>query len=144
MAIGSIGIRICKGKLSGLAYFERFDLDDSVKKLTVNKTKQLPKILEASRVKAYVTYAGLADSNTDDTTIVKAPYFHSVKMAILGIHKNSPMQSHHLLLENTVNSIVDDGTFAKIRRKYMTSFQTPDEAQQGEQPINKIATDRPN
>jgi hypothetical protein len=121
------------GVMSGLGYFERFDLDDSVKKLTVNKTKQLPKILEASRVKAYVTYAGLADSNADDTTIVKAPYFHSVKMAILGIHKNSPIQSYRFLLEDTVNSIVDDGTFTKIRRKYMTSFQTPDEDQQGEQ-----------
>jgi hypothetical protein len=132
------------GVMSDLAYFDRFDLDDSVKKLSVNKTKQLPKILEASRVKAYVTYAGLADSNEDNATIVKAPYFHSVKMAILGIYKNSPMQSQRLLLEDTVNSIMDDGTFAKLRRKYMTSFQTPDEAQQGEQPINKVATDKPN
>ena len=35
--------------------------------------------------------------------------------------------------KDTVNSIVDNGTFTKIRRKYITNFQTPDEAQQGEQ-----------
>lgn len=117
------------GTMSGLAYFDKFDFDDSVQKLKVNKTKQLSKILEAGRVKAYVTYSGLAYVDEADPTIVKAPYFHNVKMAVLGIYKNSALQSHRSLLEDTVSSIVEDGTLAKIQHKHMAQFQVANEAQ---------------
>ena len=110
----------------GFSYFDKFDLDDSVKKLKVNDSKQLPKMLAAGRLDAYVTYDGLMDVDVSVyPELTKASYLYDVTMSFLAISKQSPLQPHRPLLVDTIKGIIGDGTMEKFSNKYMPGFKLP-------------------
>jgi ABC-type amino acid transport substrate-binding protein len=113
------------GTTTGFGYFDKFDQDESVKKFNVSNTKQLPMMLKAGRIDAYATYSGLMDSGEENPDLSKAPYSFAVKMSMLAIGKNSPLQSQNSLLEGVVGSILADGTMNKYMQKYLPEYNPP-------------------
>ena len=111
------------GTSAGFGYFEKFDLDDSVKKFKANDTKQLPKLLEAGRIHAYVTYDALVGVAEGYSRISQAPYSVGVKMSRLAIGKGSPLQVHRSLIEDNIKSIIDDGTWDRIMFKHVPEYK---------------------
>jgi ABC-type amino acid transport substrate-binding protein len=114
------------GTTVGFNYFEKFDVDDSFKKVKVSDPKQLPKMLAAGRIDSYVTHSGLMEADAKVySELVKSPYLFGVDMSFLAISKESKLQPHRPLLVGTIKSIISDGTMEKLSSKHIPGFKLP-------------------
>ncbi|BFM18259.1 hypothetical protein R50073_44420 [Maricurvus nonylphenolicus] len=108
------------GVVNGYAYFSRFDNDSAIQKSKVMREEQLPKMLQAGRIDAFVafgqehqkllaTYPGL----------VPAPFSHAYSdTALIAIGHTSPFVALMPEMEQIALEMIQDGTMDKLWHKH--------------------------
>ncbi len=111
------------GIVNGYAYFSRFDNDPDIRKSQVMREQQLPKMLQAGRIDAYIAF----DIKQQELlklypNISPAPFNHAFSdTALLAIGHKSPYVKLIPQLEQTALELIHDGTMDKLWQKHFSS-----------------------
>lgn len=111
------------GIVNGYAYFSRFDNDSTIRKSRVMREQQLPRMLQAGRIDAYIAFdikqQELLKNYPD---ITPAPFNHAFSdTALLAIGHKSPYLKLMPQLEQTALELIREGTMDKLWQKHFSS-----------------------
>lgn len=115
------------GVVNGYSYFDRFDNDERIQKTVVLKEAQLPKMLSANRIDAYVGFnIGKENLEQEYPEITTAPYTHKFsETALLAISKGSSLRNHLPDLNKVVQDMIDDGTMDEFWHNNFQGYSPP-------------------
>lgn len=115
------------GVVNGYSYFEQFDNDERIQKTVVLKESQLPKMLSADRIDAYVGFnIGKENLVKEYPEITTAPYTHQFsETALLAVSKDSPLRSQLPELDRVVQDMIDDGTMDEFWHNNFQGYSPP-------------------
>lgn len=104
------------GVVNGYFYFKRFDNDTAIVKSIVLKESQLPKMLMAGRIDAYIGFnLSTATLQQQYPHLVRANYSHKFsETALLAISKHSELAKHLPELKAASLEIIQDGTIDRL------------------------------
>lgn len=111
------------GIVNGYAYFSRFDNDSDIRKSRVMREQQLPKMLQAGRIDAYIAFdIKQQELQQDYPNITPAPFNHAFSdTALLAIGHKSPYVKLMPQLEQTALEMIHEGTMDKLWQKHFSS-----------------------
>lgn len=119
------GLRL--GVVTGYKYFRQMDEDNLLNLTSVISPLQLPKMLMADRIDAYITYIPFLAS-----TLVKYPNFAAAKytqkyndLAFIAISKSSPLLSRSSEINAIALELIKDGTFDEIMERHLPNEPKP-------------------
>ena len=107
------------GTSNGYLYTDKFDGDDSIKKFKTNDFKQLLHLLEAGRIDAYIVHSGAIGFEGGHEEILKSDFSIPIPVSFLGLARNSPLQAHRALIDETIKALLKDGTYERLKRKHV-------------------------
>ena len=108
------------GVVNGYAYFTRFDHDSQIRKSAVLKESQLPKMLIAGRIDAYIGFSVSRDLLMQQyPQLAVAPFAQGfTDTALLAISQKSPLANRADELEAAALSLIKDGTLDQLWQKF--------------------------
>ncbi|WP_439133714.1 substrate-binding periplasmic protein [Pseudomaricurvus sp.] len=115
------------GVVNGYSYFEKFDNDERINKTVVLREDQLPKMLSAGRIDAYIGFnIGHEKLEQEFPKITTAPYTHKFsETALLAISQASPLSNHLPKLKMVIHNMIDDGSLDKIWYDNLQGYTPP-------------------
>jgi polar amino acid transport system substrate-binding protein len=115
------------GVVDGADYFPKLNTDNKLNKQLVINPTQLPKILLAGRVDAFVAYKATArDILLAFPDIAQASYnVGDITMGFLAISKESPLRQRLDELNRIIVSMIDDGYYDKKIEQYLPGVILP-------------------
>lgn len=114
------------GVVNGYAYFSRFDNDSAIQKSKVMREEQLPKMLQAGRIDAFVAFGQDPQQLLADYQgITPAPFSHAYSdTALMAIGHTSAFVDMMPHLEQATLEMIQDGTMDRLWNKHF-SHQMP-------------------
>ncbi len=111
------------GIVNGYAYFSRFDNDPAIRKSRVMREQQLPKMLRAGRIDAYIAFDIKQQELLQDyPNITPAPFNHAFSdTALLAISHKSPYLKLMPQLEQAALEMIREGTMDALWQKHFSS-----------------------
>lgn len=115
------------GVVNGFAYFKRFDTDPMIKKVVVQHERQLPRMIIAGRIDAYIAFDQRRESLLQQhPQLVSPPFSHGFSdTALFAISKHSPLALRADELERAALSVIKDGTMARLWTKFLGDNPPP-------------------
>lgn len=115
------------GVVNGYAYFRRFDKDPMINKVVVQHERQLPKMIMAGRIDAYIAFNQRREDLLQQyPQLVSPPFSHGFSdTALLAISKHSPLALRAEELERATLAVIKDGTMARLWKKFLGDNPPP-------------------
>jgi polar amino acid transport system substrate-binding protein len=115
------------GLVNGYRYFPELHADTSINKESVVNPTQLPKMLMAQHIDAFVTFEGIANrSMFDYPNIMIASYRVSHFLtSFIVISKASPLHQRLGEVERVIVAMIDDGFVETTLEQYIPGMKSP-------------------
>ena len=128
------------GTITGVKYFQRFDIDNHLRKFPVTTEKQRFKMLMTGRIDTlpidYINYITLVDELGMGNIFSAAPYNPSGNDDYLTLSKNSPLAHHRQSVSKIVRKMIKSGVMARIFQRYKIKYSAPTTSP-GKKPVTK-------
>ncbi len=112
-----LGLRV--GVRRGSAHFEPFDGDERIHKVTVNSVDQLPKLLMADRIDAFVMFDPPTELELFETKIQISDYRPLAgARGIVAINKHSTWYAYREEINNIAQELTESGALSNMLTRY--------------------------